>query len=282
MEGKCPKCCKAKACARCQGKLPKDHRGSLCNTCEEHRASKYVTRDCLNEYKKDQEVMFQSLQKSTESSLKQILKQIALGQNRPSAAAAMTSASGSKNATSSNDKAVSNVDTQSVVSESNFQPDYDEEDGDEDSDNESVNPEDSASQAGTASQVGEGRTNVRLEILNKVLVQHGVVRAEAEDTAVTDPLKDAFQGLGQYKTKKKPSEGLTLSAGQKDSFIEAMQVNAPLKVPAYKERERGSIPVAEECFALFKTPVLNPSMVDRLKILTENQKQKGEGPQVSK
>jgi len=74
-----------------------------------------------------------------------------------------------------------------VISESNFQPDYDEEEGDEDSDNESVDPEDSASQAGTASQVGEGRTNIRLEILNKVLVQHGVVRTEAEDSAVTDP-----------------------------------------------------------------------------------------------
>ena len=110
-----------------------------------------------------------------------------MGQNRSATAAATSGASGSRNATSSNDRAVSNVDTQSVISESNFQPDYDEEDGDEDSDNESVDPEDSASQAGTASQVGEGRTNIRLEILNKVLVQHGVVRTEAEDSAVTDP-----------------------------------------------------------------------------------------------
>jgi len=201
VEGKCLKYCKVKACARCQSKLPKDHRGSLCNTCKEHRASKYVTRDCLNEYKKDQEVMFQNLQKSTESSLKQILEQIALGQNRPAMEAATSGASGSKNATSSNDRATSYVDTQSVISESNFQPD--EEDGDKDSDNESVDPEESASQAGTASKVGEGRTNVRLEILNKVLVQHGVVRIDPEDPAVTDPLKDALQGLGQYKTKKK-------------------------------------------------------------------------------
>ena len=123
-----------------------------------------------------QEVLFQTLQKSTENLLKQILEQIALGQNRPATAAV---ASGSWNTTSSNDRADSNFDTQSVVSESNFQPDYDKEDRDEDSDNESVNPKDSASRAGMASQVGEGKTSVRLEILNKVLVQHEVVRAEA-------------------------------------------------------------------------------------------------------
>ena len=64
-----------------------------------------------------------------------------------------------------------------------------------------------------------------------------------------------------------------MSAGQKESFIEAMQVNAPLKVSAYRKRKRGSIPVAEECFALFKTPFLIPSMV----ILAKNQKPKGEG-----
>ena len=83
VEGKSPKCCKAKACARCHGKIPKDHVGSLCNTCEEYRASKYVTRDCLNEYKKDQAAMFESLQETTKTSLKQILDQIALDQNQP-------------------------------------------------------------------------------------------------------------------------------------------------------------------------------------------------------
>ena len=91
-----------------------------------------------------------------------------------------------------------------MVSESNFQPDYDEEDKDEDSENESINPEDSASQAGTASQVRAGKTNVKLEILNKFLVQQGVIRAEA----------DACQGLGQYKTKKSP-EGLLCQLARK-------------------------------------------------------------------
>ena len=117
--------------------------------------------------------MFQNLQNSTESLLKQILEQIALGQNPPATGAATSGASGSKNATSLNDRAASNVDTQSVISESSFQPDYDEEDGDEDFDNETVDPEDSASQAGTALQVGEGRANIRLEILNKVLCSMG-------------------------------------------------------------------------------------------------------------
>jgi hypothetical protein len=287
--GECAKC--ARKCTGC-GKTV-DREGSHCKTCDAKRQQKWATNDQL-------EARMADIQKSTISAMDakfEQLQQVLLNSIKPNnpspegnptdqengltkPPASTTGQNGhSSSAAGAPPKGQRRHSTDhldSIQREEDFNPDYEEQDEVQSngSEEQEVVDVDSVSLAGTESRmssVPEAERTKKMLLMAKLKSWASLEESDPEEEPPTDLMAAELAGAGLTVQKKSQGKGLWLVEAQEALLKSAMSSQDPTAVRVFSDKERKGLQVDDAHFGWFRTPSLNKTLVDRFKIMKENQ-----------